>query len=383
MTKAWVEMLHRYLGDAVGVLIIALLRDWSLRAARRGGGRIAPCWATATLGWVCLQGAFGALTVTMKLYPAIVTSAPARRLRPAGAARGRRPSATRRAPVALPPGLRVGLVVVALLTVVQIALGGWVSTNYAVLACRDFPTCQGAWWPPMDFDQGFTLLRPLGASAGGGYLPFAALTAIHWRIARRRGRVAGARRCWRGGCARARSRRCAAGRSAARPGRSWQFASGLGNVVLGWPLAAAVAHTGGAAALVVVLTLLLVRMRRHRARRRSAADLAGLAVGALASADVRHACALRSTLTSLASQLRQFYALTKPRVVQLIVFCARHRHVARRRPALPDLADLRSPATARHLAGRRRGGGVQLPGRAAHRRADARAPPGGRCRAAS
>ena len=67
-----------------------------------------------------------------------------------------------------------------MLSVLQIALGGWVSTNYAVLACRDFPTCQGAWWPAMDFEHGFALLRELGEGKDGGYLPFAALTAIHY-----------------------------------------------------------------------------------------------------------------------------------------------------------------------------------------------------------
>ena len=76
-------------------------------------------------------------------------------------------------------GLRLAAWAVAALVVLQIVLGGWVSTNYAVLACTDFPTCQGRWWPPMDIGEGYTPLRPLGQSAGGGYLPFPALTAIH------------------------------------------------------------------------------------------------------------------------------------------------------------------------------------------------------------
>ena len=60
------------------------------------------------------------------------------------------------------------------------ALGGWVSTNYAVLACRDFPTCQGSWWPTMDFAQGFELWRDLGKTGAGDHIAFAALTAIHY-----------------------------------------------------------------------------------------------------------------------------------------------------------------------------------------------------------
>jgi len=140
---------------------------------------------------------------------------------------------------------------------VQIALGAWVSSNYAVLACSDFPTCQGSWWPAMDFAEGFVVRRPLGAGSDG-YLPFAALTAIH--VAHRLGAlvlagavVAFAWRLYRAGAG---TRRWALALLALI---AWQAASGLGNVLLGWPLAAAVAHTAGAAALVIVLTVLLVR----------------------------------------------------------------------------------------------------------------------------
>jgi len=149
----------------------------------------------------------------------------------------------------------------AALAVVQIALGGWVSTNYAVLACRDFPTCQGAWWPPMDFAQGFRLRRELGAAVDGSYLPFAALTAIHqthrigagvllalltWLVVRLATSGDVEPRRW----------------ALALAGVGlWQLGTGLGNVLLGWPLAAAVAHTGGAAALAVIVTAMLCRAR--------------------------------------------------------------------------------------------------------------------------
>lgn len=76
--KAWIEMIHRYLATGVGVLItVSALASWveHRRAPRHhGAGDASPWWATATLIWVCVQGAFGALTVTMKLYPAIVTA---------------------------------------------------------------------------------------------------------------------------------------------------------------------------------------------------------------------------------------------------------------------------------------------------------------------
>jgi len=255
-TKAWVEMVHRYAATALGALVV-ILTGLAVRASRRSDGRIGARWAVLTLAWIVLQGAFGALTVTLRLYPAIVTlhllggfallallAIQAERYAPR--------------PLALTPALRAGLVAVALLTVLQAALGGWVSSNYAVLACRDVPTCQGSWWPDMDIAQGFVILRPLGAGGDSGYVAFPALTAIH--MAHRLGALlllpALVGLAWR----------LHAAGAAARPWAlalfglaAWQTASGLGNVLLGWPLASAVAHTAGAAAMVVVLTLLLAR----------------------------------------------------------------------------------------------------------------------------
>jgi cytochrome c oxidase assembly protein subunit 15 len=279
LSKAWVEMLHRYLATGVGVLITALaIASWAvwLRQRRRGepGGVGVPLWATATFVWVCLQGAFGAWTVTWKLYPAIVTAhlLGGMILLALLAAQARR---WPRAPLALPRRLRRGVYAVCALVAVQLALGGWVSTNYAVLACSDFPTCQGAWWPAMDFAHGFTVLRELGAGKDGGWLPFAALTAIHVTHRAFAALVLAGMLLLAG-----RLRReslhgdPAAGRFALGLAALalWQFASGLSNVVLGWPLPAALAHTGGAALLTVLLTLLVVRMRQgapaaQRARR--------------------------------------------------------------------------------------------------------------------
>lgn len=256
--KAWVEMTHRYLATAVGALI-TLLAGWSWWAQRRMHQPISPWWASATFVWVCLQGAFGALTVTMKLYPAIVTAhllgGLVLLLLLVIQSESYRPQ-----PLALPASLRRGVLIVGVLAVAQIALGGWVSTNYAVLACRDFPTCQGAWWPAMDFDHGFTLLRELGAGKDGGYLPFAALTAIH--VTHRIGAaVLLTALAWLAWMLHARGERATRRWAIALVGIAlWQLASGLSNVVLGWPLLSALAHTGGAAGLVVLLTTLTVRM---------------------------------------------------------------------------------------------------------------------------
>jgi len=255
--KAWVEMTHRYLATGVGALI-TLLAAWSWWAKRRAQQAISPWWASATFVWVCLQGAFGALTVTMKLYPAIVTAHLLGGL-VLLALLVVQSESYRPQPLVLPALLRRSVLIVAVLAVAQIALGGWVSTNYAVLACRDFPTCQGAWWPPMDFDHGFTLLRELGAGKDGGYLPFAALTAIH--MTHRIGAaVLLTALAWLAWLLYARGERTAQHWAIALVGAAlWQLASGLSNVVLGWPLLSALAHTAGAAGLVVLLTTLIVR----------------------------------------------------------------------------------------------------------------------------
>jgi cytochrome c oxidase assembly protein subunit 15 len=152
------------------------------------------------------------------------------------------------------------LAVLGLVTL-QIALGGWVSTNYAVLACSGFPACNGQWWPAMDAGHGFTLLRELGRAGHGGYLPFEALVAIHMAhrlmaVAVTAAVLALAWRLWRDPDAAARRYALALAALLA-----WQLVSGLSNVVLDWPIVAALAHSAGAAALVGLLTSLWARCR--------------------------------------------------------------------------------------------------------------------------
>jgi cytochrome c oxidase assembly protein subunit 15 len=254
--KAWIEMIHRYLATGVGALSLVLtVLSWI--EARRKTLAISPWWATATLVWVCVQGAFGALTVTMKLYPLIVTLHLLGGLGMLLLLAAQLPSAQ---PSAMPRGLLRGAFALAALSALQIALGGWVSTNYAVLACNGFPACQGSWWPAMDFEHGFALFRELGAGKDGGSLPFAALTAIHYvhRLVAYVLLAAMAVFAWRLQRI-AQLRPWALGTAAVA---AWQFASGLSNVVLGWPLIGAVAHTAGAAAWVTLMTLLITRACR-------------------------------------------------------------------------------------------------------------------------
>ena len=271
--KAWVEMVHRYLATGVGFLITVLaVVAWRARrgqanasAASSAVPALGPGWPTFTLLWVCLQGAFGALTVTMKLFPAIVTLhlmggivllvlLCVQAVRQSQAAQGQ-------LPVPLGQGLRALLAGTALLLALQVVLGGWVSTNYAVLACTTFPQCQGSWWPAMDFAQGFELWRGLGLQGDGSLLHFSALTAIHYvhRLFAYAVLAALAVLAWQLGRA-AQQLHDPAQQRLIKAQARWlgalallQFLTGLSNVVLDWPLLAAVLHTGGAAALSVVL----------------------------------------------------------------------------------------------------------------------------------
>lgn len=258
-SKAWIEMVHRYLAMTVGTLIVVLtVASW----IRRRDLRLSPWWPTATLAWVIVQGLFGMWTVTLKLNPAIVTlhllggvgllallAVQHQKLRGHGRHWPRW-------------ALKLLLGVFALL-VLQIALGAWVSSNYAVLACSGFPQCNGAWWPDMDFGHGFTLKRELGRAGDGGFLPFEALVAIHmthrlFALLASAALLALAYLLWH----RLAQRRAALLLLALT---LLQVASGLSNVVLGWPLVAALIHTGGAAALVAVLSSLLAQatLPRH------------------------------------------------------------------------------------------------------------------------
>jgi cytochrome c oxidase assembly protein subunit 15 len=250
-------MVHRYLASGVGLLIIVMtVLSWRLRR-RAGEAAPSPWWPTLTLVWVCVQGGFGALTVTMKLFPAIVTLHLLFGLGLLMLLAWQREAYTPQ-PLAAPAGVRAGVVIVLLLAVAQVALGGWVSTNYAVLACDEFPTCHGGrFWPHLDFAQGFELWRHLGQRADGGYLGFEALAAIH--MAHRLGAalvfLAILALAWS-------LRRHAPGWSRALlAAAGWQLATGLSNVVLGWPIVAALGHTAGAAVLLALLTTLFARLK--------------------------------------------------------------------------------------------------------------------------
>jgi heme a synthase len=254
-SKAWIEMVHRYFASLVGalVLFLAVVSVWRTQDTHQ---RLGAGLAWFTLAWILLQGAFGALTVTMKLFPLIVTlhllgglGLLALLAWQVGLLRF---GLGLSKPLQVDAGLRWAVLAGLMLLVAQIALGGWVSTNYAVLACNTFPQCQDSWWPEMDFARGFQLWRALGQTAMGDWLPMPALVAIHY--AHRLGAYVLVLSL--GGLCAWLWRHSDALKPWAKTLAALlclQVATGLSNVVLDWPLVAALLHTAGSAALLLTL----------------------------------------------------------------------------------------------------------------------------------
>ena len=259
--KAWKEMVHRYFAGTLGllVLVIAVL-SWRGRRETNGGQGL----PLLLLGLIVFQALLGMWTVTKLLKPLIVSS----HLLGGMATLSlllwlwlRERSQFSHAYYARVDHLRGGAVLGLALVVAQIALGGWVSTNYAALACTDFPMCQAAWMPSMDFEHGFTLRRELGETASGELLSMAALTAIHW-VHRVMALIVTLYLVW------------LVLRLLRTPGYAGmglmiggllmlQVSLGISNVLFSLPLAVAVAHNAGAALLLSSVVLLNYRVRRR------------------------------------------------------------------------------------------------------------------------
>ncbi|MCG8433191.1 MAG: COX15/CtaA family protein [Gammaproteobacteria bacterium] len=176
--KAWKEMAHRYFASTLGLLIL-VIAGYAWRFRRRQDLPLKlPMFLVAL---VIFQGLLGMLTVTLLLKPFIVLlhllggMATLALLWLLFLRSTNLFAAVSGAGSKLRNFAFVGLVVVVL----QIALGGWTSSNYAALACPDFPTCQTQWWPQMDFTEGFILWRGLGVDYEGGVLDNPARVAVH------------------------------------------------------------------------------------------------------------------------------------------------------------------------------------------------------------
>jgi heme a synthase len=243
LTKAWKEMGHRYLAGALGLMILALC-VWSLRTRR------SPVLAGALLALVLFQAALGAWTVTMLLKPAIVTAHLLGGMAILALLTWLVLTPTSPSPACRE--LRFPAALALALLAVQIALGGWVSSNYAALACPDVPLCLGQAIPPMDFASAFHVLRELGQTAQGELLPREALTAIHWSH-----RVFALPVLAAIGWAAYRALELSKGLGALIAGLLLlQFSLGVANVVVSRPLALAAAHNAVAALLVIALVVL-------------------------------------------------------------------------------------------------------------------------------
>jgi cytochrome c oxidase assembly protein subunit 15 len=253
--KAWHEMIHRYVAGTLG-LIITTLAVW---AWLRRKDRDQPLLPVALLFVVvCLQGALGALTVTLLLKPLIVTAHLFGGLTTLALLWWLSIVPERRAVTAPEASLRPFALVAFGVLVLQIFLGGWTSTNYAAVACPDFPTCQRSWWPPMDFRDAFVLWRGLGIDYEGGVLDNPARMAIH--LTHRCGAaVTGVVLIVLGllTLSRGTSRRLSRAGLFVAAAVLLQLSIGIATVHFGVPLPLATLHNAGAALLVVSMVWLL------------------------------------------------------------------------------------------------------------------------------
>ncbi len=260
--KAWKEMVHRYFAGTLGLFILAL---FVMALVNRRHAQQPVALPALLLGLVIFQALLGMWTVTLQLKPVVVMGhllggfATLSLLWWLGVSGDRRQGGdltTARRPLTWAV---VGLVVL----VTQIALGGWTSSNYAALACPDFPHCQSQWWPEMDFGEAFVLWRGLGVNYEFGVLEHPARTAIH--MTHRIGAVVtavyllalAAFVLWKGQAGAVR-----------RAGLvllllvGVQVALGISNVVFHLPLPVAVAHNATAAVLLVALLSLIIALLR-------------------------------------------------------------------------------------------------------------------------
>jgi heme a synthase len=278
VAKGLYEMIHRYFAGSLGLVILGLAVQALRRRNEVGQPLKLPVFL---LGLVIVQAAFGMWTVTLKLWPQVVTA----HLLGGFATLSLLFLLTLRLSGRLPllptlPARLRGLAALGLLLVIgQIALGGWVSSNYAAVACIDLPTCHGEWWPQMDFANGFHLTQHIGPNYLGGQLDSDARTAIHMthRLGALLVTLVLLLLAWqlkRNGLSRLAGLLVLA--------LAVQVSLGISNVLLHLPLLVAVAHNLGGAVLLLTLVLINYRLR-SAARLASPAAEAHAGLAALSS----------------------------------------------------------------------------------------------------
>lgn len=255
--KAWKEMAHRYLAGSLGLLVVALA---GLAYRRRQEIRTPWQLSAALVALIIMQALLGMWTVTLLLKPVIVTLHLLGGMTTLAVLSWIAFRHIDQPQVTLPAGQLGWLRLALLVWIAQVLLGGWTSSNYAALACTDFPTCHGMWWPQMDVSDAFHLTRALGESRDGGQLHLDALTAIQW--VHRLGAVVVL--VWMGLAAnillqRQHTRLLAWSLMAIV---LCQIVVGIGNLLLQLPLVLAVLHNAGAALLGVCLVAINARLRK-------------------------------------------------------------------------------------------------------------------------
>jgi heme a synthase len=253
--KALHEMIHRYFAGTL-VLVITILLVWAVRYRKDRDQPLIPPALLFVV--VCFQGVLGALTVTLLLKPLIVTAHLFGGLTTLGLLWWLSLHPERRRLSAREAGLRKYALVGLAALIVQIGLGGWTSSNYAAVACPDFPTCQRSWWPQMDFRDAFVLWRGLDIDYEGGVLANPARMAIHFTH-RLGALVAGSILVSVGVlvAARADGRRLTVAGGLLVLAVLLQISLGVATVHFGVPLSVATLHNAGAALLVMSMVWLL------------------------------------------------------------------------------------------------------------------------------
>ena len=261
--KAWKEVIHRYFAGVLGILILLL----AIMAIKNRNDPQQPVVLPIVLvGLVIFQALLGMWTVTLLLKPVIVMLHLLGGLLIVALLWWLVLKSSKHTSSISKNSYMVALVLGLVLLIGQIVLGGWTSTNYAALACPDFPTCQGEWWPETDFKEAFVFWRGLGQNYEFGVLDNPARTAIHlshrlfaivvgfyWLFLLLR-IILGKRN--------SNNLRQIAGVSMAL--LFAQIALGISNIVLHLPISVAVMHNGGAALLLLSVVTLIYYTRLEK-----------------------------------------------------------------------------------------------------------------------
>lgn len=251
--KAWREMAHRYLAGTLGLLVLAIfVLGWKARNEIKSS----PYTSSFLLLLIGFQAMLGMWTVTMLLKPAIVSGHLLGGMSTLAVLSwlAHRHWGYYSDSIVTCQRLRLAIRFALVLLFMQIFLGGWTSTNYAALACTDFPTCHGAWVPDMDFSDAFHMVRELGLSKDGSALSLASLTAIQWT--HRVGALVSFIYLGALGLTTLKYWQLKRWSVLLLVALITQIALGISNLVLHLPLVLAVAHNFTAALLVIIVVVL-------------------------------------------------------------------------------------------------------------------------------